>query len=187
MSEYQEEPVNDPLYSKKVIEMLTVANEYCLFIEKAEEIEKEKIFRFLQKLLPLLYLKASLLPDIKVSDESMAEHFVTEEQWEEIFNVLRNKFGKDDQYLFVDLQEKTNSDAIAASLAENLSDIYQDMKDFVILYQKPTRSSQENAVKDCRELFETRFGFRMVNALMAIHNLLYESADRMNYEDLDQG
>jgi hypothetical protein len=185
MIEKTEEEIHDPLYSRMVIEMLTVSNEYCLFMEKAEELKKEEILKYLQKLLPIVYLKASLLPDMPVSDENAAEHFVTEEQWENLFNILREKFGKEDHYYFIDLGEKSNTDAIHASLSENLTDIYQDLKDFVLLYQKPLRSAQENAVRDCKGLFETRFGFRLVNAHHAIHYLMYPSGDQMNYSDLD--
>jgi hypothetical protein len=185
MSSKEEEPIHDPLYSKQVIEMLTVSNEYCLFMEKADNVKKEEILKYLQKLLPILYLKASLLPDIPVSDENTAEHFVTEEQWEGLFNILREKFGKEDRYYFVDLNEKSNTDAVLASLSENLTDIYQDMKDFVLLYQKPLRSAQENAVRDCKELFQTRFGYRLVHAHQAIHYLLHPSGDQTNYSDLD--
>jgi hypothetical protein len=184
MTEQIEDPIQDDLYSRKVIDMLTVANEYCLFIEKAEDFTKEDILQYMQKLLPLIYLKASLLPVIPVNDENAAEHFVTEEQWENLFNTLSIKFGKDDVYHFIDLHEKSHSDPVRASLSENLTDLYQDLKDFVLLYQKPLRTSQENAVRDCKNLFETRFGYRLVNAQQAIHYILYPLIDTGNYPDL---
>jgi hypothetical protein len=185
MNKTAEEPIQDDLYSRKVIDMLTVANEYCLFIEKAEDFTKEEVFQYTQKLLPLIYLKASLLPVIPVHDENAAEHFVTEEQWENLFNTLSIKFGNDDIYHFIDLNEKSHSDPVRASLAENLTDLYQDLKDFVLLFQKPLRISQENAVRDCKNLFETRFGYRLVNAQQAIHSILYPSIDAGNYPDLE--
>jgi hypothetical protein len=185
MNDMIKESIQDDLYSRKVIDMLTVANEYCLFIEKAEDYDREEVFRYMQKLLPLIYLKASLLPVIPVSDENAAEHFVTEEQWGDLFNTLSVKFGNDDIYFFIDLLEKSHSDPVRASIAENLADLYQDLKDFILLYQKPTRISQENAVRDCKTLFETRYGYRLVNVQQAIHYLLYPSADTGNLSDLD--
>jgi hypothetical protein len=184
MNEAKEGSIEDALYSRKVIDMLTVSNEYCLFMEKAEDYTREEIFQYLQKILPLIYLKASLLPVIPVNDEDAAEHFVTEEQWENLFNTLTIKFGVYDIYHFIDLNEKSNLDPVRASLSENLTDIYQDLKDFVLLYQKPLRTSQENAVRDCKNLFETRFGYRLINAEQAIHYILYPSADTGSYSDL---
>ncbi|MEI7983107.1 MAG: DUF5063 domain-containing protein [Bacteroidota bacterium] len=164
---------DDPVYSRKVLEMLTVANEYCLFLEKAADYTREELYLFLQKIVPLIYLKAALLPDIETTDEDATEHYVTEEQWEMMFNILRNKFEAGDQFHFIDHHERSHTDAVAGSLAENFTDIYQDLKDFVLLYQKPLKSFKENAVRDCRRLFETRFGFRLVTAHAALHFLLF--------------
>ena len=186
MKEKEEDPATDILYSKKVIEMLTVSNEYCLYLEAAGDYKKENLLQYMQKLLPLIYLKASLLPDIDANDDSAAaEHFVTEEQWEDLFNTLSIKLGHDDIYYFVDLAEKSHSDPVRASLAENLTDIYQDLKDFVLLFQKPFRSSQGNTVRDCKYLFETRYGYSLVKAQQAIHYLLFTPTDTMDYSDTD--
>ena len=167
----------DPVYSKKVIEMLTVANEFCLFIESAVDTSKDDLLNYLQKICPLIYIKAALLPDIETGDEDAVEHFVTEEQWEDIFNNLHLKLGEDDLYYFIDHHEKTHQDAVRASLSENLTDIYQDLKDFLLLYQKPLKAAKENAVRDCKKLFETRFGYRLVNAQTAIHYLLFREGE----------
>ena len=38
---------DDPVYSRKVLEMLTVANEFCLFLEKSEEYSEEELLNTL--------------------------------------------------------------------------------------------------------------------------------------------
>ena len=174
----------EPVFSKKVLEMLTVANEYCLYLEKADEYKTKDVFEYLQKLIPLIYLKISLLPDIEVMDESGTEHYVTEEQWEHQFNTLRIKFGEDDIYYTLDSPGKGDHEPIKQSLAEGLTDIYQDMKDFVLLYQKPLKISKENAIRDCKHLFETRTGYRLVNTLKAIHYLLFKEGEPGEFPDL---
>jgi len=172
-------PEDDPLYSRKVLEMVTVANEYCLFLERAEEFSADELYNFLQKISPLIYLKSALLPDIEVEDEDAVEHYVSEEQWESLFNILYNKFGDRDQFYFVDLHERSHNDPVKGSLAESFTDIYQDLKDFLLLYQNPHRAFKENAVRECRRLFETRYGYRLINAQSALHCLQYpeEEAD----------
>jgi hypothetical protein len=175
---------NDPVYSKTVLELLTVANEFCLFLEKAEEYERTDILRYLQKIGPLIYLKSSILPDIPVDDDEVAEHFVTEEEWESVFNSLHQKFGVDDIYYFIDHHEKSNTDPVRASLAENFTDLYQDLKDFVLLYQKPRRASMEFAVYEIKRLFETRFGYRIVNAHAALHYLLFREGEKGELQEM---
>jgi hypothetical protein len=175
---------NDPVYSRTVLEMLTVANEFCLFLEKAENYDRQSILLFLQKICPLIYIKASLLPAIDLTDEEAAEHFVTEEEWESLFNALHQKFGDDDIYHFVDPHDSSQTDPVKASMAENFTDVYQDLKDFVLLYQKPRKASMEYAVFECRRLFETRFGFRLVRAHSALHCLLHKEGDKGELQDL---
>jgi hypothetical protein len=178
MPDQENIPAEDPAVSRKVLEMLTVANELCLFLEKAEEYSRDLILGYLQKICPLIYIKAALLPDIEVEEDDAAEHFVTEEQWEGMFNTLRIKFGNNDLYYFQDHHEKSNNDPVRASLAENFTDIYQDMKDFVLLYQKPHHGAKALAVKECKTLFETRYGYRLVNAQQAIHYLLCKEGEK---------
>jgi hypothetical protein len=173
----------DPVYSKTVLELLTVANEYCLFLDKAENYDRQDILLFLQKICPLIYIKSSLLPVIEIEDEDAAEHFVTEEEWEGVFNTLHLKFGEDDIYYFIDPHERSNTDPVKASLAENFTDIYQDLKDFVLLYQKPRKASMEYAVFECKRLFETRYGFRLVRAHAILHYLLNKEGEKGELQD----
>lgn len=169
----EENPLNEPVYTKNVIEMLTLANEYCLFVEKAENYKSEDILEYTRKIFPMLYLKASLLPNIMPENEEANERFVTAENWENIFNALREKFKDYDEYYYIDNSNISETDPIKASLADNLSDIYQDLKDFVVLYQKNTRDAKENAVFHCKYLFEHHWGYRVVNALKYLHHLTF--------------
>lgn len=164
---------NEIVYSKNVIEFLTVANEYCLFVEKAESYTKDDISQYLLKVLPLLYLKGTLLPIIKENDFEISERYVNEELWTNIYKSLNNKFGKDDRYKVIRNNDNLESVPSIASISDNLSDIYQDMKDFVILYQKGTHAAKENAVSECKKLFETHWGFKLLSAIKAIHCILF--------------
>jgi hypothetical protein len=163
--------------SKNVVEMLTVANEYCLFLEKCEDYSREDILDYLQKICPLLYLKGSLLPLVPVNNPEANERFVTEEQWGYIYSVIRKKFATDDDYIMADMRDKTAPVFIKASLAENFADIYQDLKDFVMLYQRNTVAAKENAANECHRLFETHWGFRLISAHRQIHYMLFSEPE----------
>ncbi len=169
----------DILASRAVLEMLTVANEYCLFFEKAANYPKEDILTYFQKIAPLLYLKGSLLPDVESNEESFNERYLTEEQWEDMFKVLREKFDQDDIYYVHD----HNYDTVEVSLSDNMADIYQDMKDFVILYQKNISFSRENALTQIRQLFYDHWGVKVLDSLRAVHFLLFK--DHINPDLFD--
>lgn len=160
--------------SKSVLEMITVAHEFCLFMEKVDSYTQEDVLNYFQKIIPLLYLKGSLLPTVEVSDDSYLERYVTAETWEIVFNDVRNKLKPFDEYWT--LEQNDDNEAIKASIAENLTDAYQDLKDFVILYTKNTQTARENAAHECKLHFETHWGSRIINALKAIHLINYKNA-----------
>ncbi len=152
-----------------MLEMFTVANEYCLFFEKAATYDSADILRYFQKIAPLLYLKGTMLPTAEPDDTSINERFVTEEQWEELFNTLREKFGEDDLYYIHDHHQ----DSVQASLADNMADIYQEMKDFVMQYRKRQLQSQLNAIAQLASMLPGRWGPALLNGLGATHMLIY--------------
>ena len=166
--------INDDItLSKPVIEMATVANEYCYYLENIEKKEKDEVFEFLQRILPLLYLKGSLLPSLEPEYPEANERFVTEEQWERIFTTLRDKFEKDDEYWIIDPQYINETEPLKASLSENMTDIYQDMKDFIYLLQKNTLAARENAINQCKILHGNHWGYRVGNLTTRLHHLIY--------------
>jgi hypothetical protein len=175
----KENTLNSPVAAKSVLEMLTVANDFCSFLDKSEDYPKEAVLKYLQRVLPLVYIKSSLLPEVETEDESAIEHYVTEMEWEEMFNMLHAKFGEEDIYFYIDNHERSHQDPVKASIAENITDLYQDMKDFVLLYQKPLTPFKQNAVMECRRLFADRYGYRIVNAHAAIHYLLFAEASNL--------
>jgi hypothetical protein len=164
-------PFLEPENSLNVLEFLRVAHEYCLFTEKAGEKNKTDIYDFFLKIGPLLYLKGQLLPEITPEYPETSERFVTEEEWQDIFNLFRAAFTEEDEYYHVNYEEFNEYEAVKASLSENFTDIYQDIKDFVLLYQKNSQAARQNAVHDCKSLFETRWGPKVLSSLRYIHFL----------------
>ena len=160
--------------SKNVLEMAAVANEFCLFFENTEKKNKEEILEFSQRILPLIYLKGSLLPDITPEYPEANERFVTEVQWEEVFNSLREILQKDDEYWIIDPQYINETEPVKSSISENIADIYQDMKDFLMLLKKNTLAAQQNAVFECKNLMQSHWGYRVGNTLTRVHHLLFD-------------
>ena len=67
------EKENNPIYERNTLEFVTVALEFCTFVENAGN---TGLFDFLDKavkILPLLYLKATLLPEAEEDEDSEPE------------------------------------------------------------------------------------------------------------------
>lgn len=170
----QHQSHTEPQFSKQVIEMITVANEYCHTLENRTQYPREEFFLFLSRILPLLYIKGSLIPEVVVSFPEATEHYVTEEQWEILFNDLKEEFDKQDAFWSMQHGQYTD-DPVKLSLSELLTDIYQDLKDFVILFQSPMSEQKINAVDEVKRLFDKRWGLNCTLALTAIHQIIVPS------------
>ncbi len=164
-------PENDPVFTRQIIEFITVSNEFCLFTEKVETYSKEDIVEYYRRILPFLYLKGSLLKPVVRSAGEASERFFTQEEWELLFNTLRNKLYPDDHFWVSTDMYDENTEIEKASVAECIADIYQDMKDFLMLYQKNHYASKENAVNDVCEHFDHHWGEASIKCMLALHRL----------------
>lgn len=170
----REEGLNSIAYSKNVIEFITVANEFCSFLERSDDLETPVFLSRLQKILPLLYLKASLLPEFEFEAEDELEKFVTEIDYNVIQEkVLQHTGGNDDyQEVFISGMQFSES-ALTANISENVADIYQEMKDLVMSFRMLNDEVMEQAIWECRNNFASWWGQTLVNCLRAVHNLIY--------------
>ena len=162
-----------PVYDKNTIEFVTVAAEYCAFIENCRRVTPKAFFDKSVKLLSLLYLKSSLLPDFDDSSFSDLQQFVTENVYENIRRQISFLTGQYDQYLEVFLDDMQYSDTpIVAYISEDLSDIYQDLKDMISNFQSADIDIMNDALIDCKDNFHSFWGQKLLNALRAMHNVL---------------
>jgi hypothetical protein len=170
--------LKSPAYSKNTIEFVTVANEFCKFIENANKITLTEFIEMAHRLLPLVYLKGTLLPaDIESNDE-YNEKYVTEENYNYIQEMLLAKFGEHNFYdeIFDPIRQQ-NDEPAQLSIAETIADIYQDLKDFIMQFQVASEEIMINAIWECRQAFEQYWGQRIVNVLRVLHHLKYVVVD----------
>jgi len=169
---------SDPVYSRNVVEFVAVANEFCKYVEHASELKGDELLKILQRILPLMYLKASLLPQLDPFFEDGNEKFVKEADWAIISDTLKEKFGTADDYLEVfDDKIKETEGPVVSSISENMADIYQDMKDFLLLYQTGTAEVMNDAEWECRMNFESFWGQKLVNSMRAVHKFIYSGEE----------
>ena len=162
------------VYSKNVIEFVTVAAETCLFLEHSTEFSQPDFVRKSVKLLPLLYLKASLIDIPERIFDVAPESFVTEEDYLFVKEQLEQILGVDDSYLEVFHPDMAISDTpIAAFVSENLADIYQELKDFAANFQLGETDIMNDALVTCLETFGEHWGQKLLNAMRALHAIRF--------------
>ena len=79
-----------------------------------------------------------------------------------------------------------------AYISEDLTDIYQDLKDMIANFQSAELEIMNDALLNCSTNFKEYWGQKLLNATKAMHNVLYTAdldADNNNslqkQEDLD--
>jgi hypothetical protein len=169
-----ENELKNIVYSKNVVEFVTIANEFCAFAERTAEFEKDFFIDKSLKLFSLLYLKTMLLPSLEQINEERNEKFVTELDWQFIKNGIEVVLGDNDTYLdFFDEDMNETPEPVSRSISENMADIYQDLKDFLGIYQLGVEELSNDAIVECRQSFENYWGFRLVNSIRILHQLHY--------------
>ena len=161
------------IYDKNTLEFVTVTLEFCALIEA---VSSHTVFSFTDKavkILPLLYLKATLLPvdeEQEWDDEVYTEHFITENTYEAIRQRIAGLLGGYDSYLETFHPDMKYSDMpIAATISEDLADVYQDLGDFVALFRQENEEVMEQALSVCTDNFRLYWGQKLLNALKALH------------------
>lgn len=177
------ESTGQVIFEKNSIEFVTVAAEYCGFIERSRETDKQSFVGTALKILPLLYLKASLIPECELIGEDNLETFVTEEDYEYVRRSIAEVMGHQDDYLEVFHPDMAYSDTpVKKCISEDLADIYQDLKDFIGVFQLGLNVTMNDSLYVCKEHFAEFWGQRLVNTMRALHDVKYHAS---NEDDAD--
>lgn len=174
---------DSPLYTKDVVEFVTVAKEYCVQLEQAKDQKQKSFMERMSKIAPLLYLKASMLPDLYTGFGDDLESFVTEEEYESVRQSLSALFGEIDDYLDTQVTDMQYSEsALPTSISENMSDVYQDLKDMLCNFQSANHDVMVQSVAECKENFKNHWGQKLLSALGALHKGMYRPDSSVEYD-----
>ena len=169
-----EEPFDHLVYTKNVIEFVTVSKEFCNILESTNNFDRKTFIDLSIKILPLLYLKTIVVskPETELNDP--VEKVVAEDDYNYIKYSVEHKLGKFNDYLEVFTPDIDRSEgALSESIAEDLADIYQDLKDFIENYKSAVTEIMNDALAECINNFELYWGQKAVNSLRALHNIYF--------------
>lgn len=173
-----EEGFDSIVYHKNVIEFVTVANEYCQFVENVDKFSVQDFLNNSHKILPLLYLKASMVPDIETFLDEHLDKVVTEADWTYMQGKIAQKIGEYDRYFeYYDPGAMVEGESTEISVSEVYTDIYQDLTDMTNLYRLGNEDIMNDAVSECVSTFKDYWGKRLIGLLEQIHLYLYSDVE----------
>lgn len=168
------------LYSKNVLEFVTVSTEYCAFIEKSSKYSRKDFISKSRKLLSLLYLKASILGDVIINSNQYeeTEYFVTEEEWNRIEAICSTKLGQFNDFFFlIDASNYESNESVSVSISECCADVYQDLFNLISSYRVLNEDEVQNSISKCYDNFKNYWGIRAIRIIEQLHNIEFSGLE----------
>ena len=166
--------MENPIYAHDTLEFVTVAAEYCALLEKNEEQTEETLVSTLLKLLPLLYMKAQLLPLVETDGAFMPDDQVTEDDYNYVRNGIYSLLKERDEYeMLVWDEDMQTEESRWCSVSEGLADVYQALRNFVAVYQQRVEACMPDALWQLRDSFELYWGQTLLDTLRQLHRIRY--------------
>jgi hypothetical protein len=164
----------DIIYSLEVTAFVKEAANFCMLVEQASVKTRLELIHELRKKLAALYHHITDIPALEPLYEEETEKTVTEEKWKEIEQAVLHLLGRYNDYLeVIDPRMRESETPVVCSLAENVADIYQDLKDFITQFAIGTPEVMHTSLLECQENFRLYWGQKMVNILRVLHDLEY--------------
>jgi hypothetical protein len=144
-------------------------------IEGLATVSKDELLRQCLDILPPLYHAASRLPETELDDDDDPEgRELTHEQWAQIFNELLGLLGEDHAYREVfDPTARDVEESLLGSLADDLADIYRDLRDNLNSWAEQGDRSPSHVLWLARFHWLHHWGCHAVDAIRYLHYLCY--------------
>lgn len=172
-------------YNKDVVEFVTVAVQFCNFVENANQMEKNDFLDKMLKILPLVYLKVQMMPEYENIQDIQTEQFVEEDNYNIVRTNVACLLGHYDDFLDVFVEDMKYSDTpILCTVSELIADIYQDVKNFVMNFKVAAHDNIIfEAVAQCKQDFAFYWGQKLVNVMRPLHEIKYQM-DKYEEDDV---
>ena len=165
----------DSLLAPQTKEFVKLCRRYFEYLEKLPDKKISDFWLVQMRLLPEIYSGVFRLPHIEAHYSSDVEKFVTEREYNKIFINLVTYIGALDKFSdFSDLSHPGTMKVVNASVSEMLTDIYQELKDFVLLYETGTLENMNDAIAECFDTFGQYWGVKLLTATRIIHVNLFQ-------------
>ena len=159
-------------------ETVAAATRFCIAVENAREMEKNAFVAEMTGSLPRLYVSFCETEAEETDDVFFPASYVDEDYYESVRRNMEALIGADDTYLetFED-DMKYSSEPIAASVAEGLADIFQDLYNFATAVKESEGEALERAYAECRENFHSYWSRTLCNVMRPLNQMRINPSD----------
>lgn len=159
-----------------------VAERYCAIVDGTAQLDKTDLLYQVYRILTDLISEAIRLPDTDPWQRDEPDDLTQDlakpranldighKAWQDPYELLKEKLGDSDLYWEV-FDPVAESEAIQGSLADDIADVYRDLKNGLTA-KRQVGAILTELVWEWRLLFYSHWGDHAINALRTIHRLL---------------
>lgn len=195
---------NDNVIRTRLLKITALAAEYCVTLENVAEATPREFISGMIRMLPRLYIEFSdivldrdmediptkLNPDpieneeldpdyytpLEEGNQEYYGNYIDEDYYNSVRHHIEQLLGPDDMFLETFEEDMKYSDTpIAASISEELADIFQPLYNFISVVKDTDGEDLEGAYRHCHEEFESYWSQSLCNVLRALNHLYYKS------------
>jgi hypothetical protein len=163
---------NQILYSEEVLEFVRLSKDYCTLLETDLELSQDEFIRFSLYSMTAIYSAMIRIPQLEAVFDEGSEKFVNEQDWSEIYRKIAACMEGNNDFLDVPAQDEFDrSELITRKVSEDMSDIYQDLRDFLEIYRNAPEDVMNDALWECQNNFLSFWGAKILRVSSALHKI----------------
>jgi len=171
-------PVHNYVYSNALVEFVRAANEYCRFLEQLKGTEGKAFIAESVKRMAELYAQFLITGETEPVFDSPPEPTVTEQEWSALFHRIAGILGQTNDILRVAAEDEFDrSELVNHTISEDMADIYQELRDFTVIYSRGLEELMNDAAWELKVRFAEHWGMKLLRALSALHPLYVKEVD----------
>ena len=166
------------VYSSEMVEFVTAANAYCHYLEQLKGEEGRAFIHEAVKHLSEVYNTFLKLGETEPQGEWIDDPSVTEQDWSAIYQRIAMILGPYNDYLRPAAEsEFDDSELVTHTISEDAADIYQELKDFTIIYSRGIEEFMNDSAWELGVRFAAHWGKKLLQSLTALHQLYVAGTD----------
>lgn len=169
-------PTDPDSLGNNTLAFIALANEYCAACENAATVTREAFVATMLRLLPRIYIAASdIRPGMFDDGSGDISPALDEDSYNTLLQSMAATLAENDTFLEVFEQDMKYSDTpIAATVSENLADIFQVLYDFLETVRDAPNYLINEAMAAVRESFAGFWSQTLTNVLRALNAIKYQ-------------
>jgi hypothetical protein len=151
------------------INFIKSVRHFCDFIEKDKAEKNVTFLRVTQTHLQSLYFGGQKLQLVDLNYDLDFEDLMTKPELEIILSSLADRLNNRFYWHVFDPTKEDDIEPVCGDLLDDLGDIYKDLKNSLLLYDKGTPAEIESAAWTFKWSFDNHWGDHCINAIYALH------------------